>query len=144
MYIGLDIGTSGVKAVLVDENQDILANASAPLSVQRPRPLWSEQDPDALWQAVAAVMAALRSDRLAEYGAVRGIGMSGKMHGATLLDADDKVLRPAILWNDQRTGPQCDEIRKRVGKERLVQITGNDAMTGFTAPKILPISIANS
>jgi xylulokinase len=135
MYIGLDIGTSGVKAVLVDESQEILASASAPLSVQRPRPLWSEQDPDAWWQAVAAVMAALRSDRPAEYGAVRGIGMSGQMHGATLLDADDKVLRPAILWNDGRSGTECEELMAR--EPDTATITGNLAMPGFTAPKLI-------
>ena len=135
MYIGLDIGTSGVKAVLVDGDQAILADANAPLSVQRPHTLWSEQDPDAWWEAVETALTALRTARPAEYAAVRGIGLSGQMHGATLLDAAGKVLRPAILWNDGRSGAECGDLMAR--EPRTPELTGNLAMPGFTAPKLL-------
>ena len=135
LYIGLDIGTSGVKAVLVNGEQTILADANAPLTVQRPHPLWSEQDPRAWWEAVRAAMSALRNARPADYAAVRGIGLSGQMHGATLLDSDDNPLRPAILWNDGRSGAECAELLAR--EPRTPQITGNLVMPGFTAPKLL-------
>lgn len=135
MYIGLDIGTSGVKGVLVDERQAILADATAPLDVRRPHPLWSEQDPADWWSAVDTVMTALRSQSLTSYGAVSGIGLSGQMHGATLLDASDQVLRPAILWNDGRSGDECELLAQR--EPKLSEITGNVAMPGFTAPKLL-------
>lgn len=135
MFIGLDIGTSGVKGILVGENQQVLAEANAPLTISRPHPLWSEQDPNAWWQAVDTVMGLMRADRQAEYAAVRGIGMSGQMHGATLLDANDKVLRPAILWNDGRSGTECAELMAR--EPRTKDITGNLAMPGFTAPKLI-------
>jgi len=135
LFVGLDIGTSGVKAVLVDETQTILAEANAPLTVQRPHPLWSEQAPQAWWDAVETVMATLRADHPTQYGAIRGIGLSGQMHGATLLDADGAVLRPAILWNDGRSGDECQELIAR--EPSTSAITGNLAMPGFTAPKLL-------
>lgn len=135
MYLGIDLGTSGVKAVLVDDDQTVLDQANAPLEVSRPRPLWSEQDPDSWWGATCAVISDLKARRPSEMGAVRGIGLSGQMHGATLLDAEHKVLRPAILWNDGRSAAECAELERRVPDSR--RITGNLAMPGFTAPKLL-------
>ncbi len=135
MYLGLDLGTSGVKAVLVDEEQRVVDGETAALSVSRPRPLWSEQDPEDWWRAADAALRALAARRPRELGAVRGLGLSGQMHGATLLDARDRVLRPAILWNDGRAAAQCEELERRAPRARA--ITGNRAMPGFTAPKLL-------
>ena len=102
-----------------------------------PRPLWSEQDPGLWWDgAVAAIGSVLRATG-ASGADVDAIGLTGQMHGLVLLDETDGVLRPAILWNDQRTGAECDAIRAALGPERLVAITGNDALTGFTAPKLV-------
>jgi xylulokinase len=135
--LGLDISTTGAKALLIDRDGRVISSATHPLQLSTPYPLWSEQDPLDWW---AGMTASIR-DALAQAGAsgadIGAIGLTGQMHGLVLLDAQGEVLRPAILWNDQRTGAQCDEIRARVGKERLIQITGNDALTGFTAPKIL-------
>lgn len=135
MYLGIDLGTSGVKAVLVDEDQRVLTQASAPLTVQRPRPLWSEQDPESWWQATCRTIRDLRATHSRELARVRSIGLSGQMHGATLLDAHDRVLRPAILWNDGRSGEACAELLRRV--PNVIQITGNAVMPGFTAPKLI-------
>ena len=135
MYLGIDLGTSAVKVLLVDDRQQVVDQAGAPLTVNRPRPLWSEQDPHDWWSATAAAVAALRARRPGELGAVRAIGLSGQMHGATLLDAADRVLRPAILWNDGRSGAECAELERRAPHSRA--ITGNLAMPGFTAPKLL-------
>jgi len=132
MYLGIDIGTSSVKAVLMDGNGHLVAQGSAPLTVERPHPLWSEQNPDAWWRATVAAVRALPER---ERQAVKGIGLSGQMHGATLLDAADKPLRPAILWNDGRCEAECAELEKLEPKSR--SITGNIAMPGFTAPKLL-------
>src|SRR3712207_4986719 len=103
MYLGIDIGTSSVKAVLIDDSQAILGSASAPLDVSRPHPGWSEQDPDDWLRALEAALDALHARRGAAFAAVTGIGLSGHMHGATLLDADMRPLRPCILWNDGRS-----------------------------------------
>ena len=135
MYLGIDLGTSSVKIVLVDDAQRVLDQESVVLTLQRPRPSWSEQDPEAWWQATRSGLSALKARRAGEIAAVRGIGLSGQMHGATLLDAHDRVLRPAILWNDGRSGPQCAELERRVPHAR--EITGNLSMPGFTAPKLL-------
>ncbi|HYG86688.1 MAG TPA: xylulokinase [Azospirillum sp.] len=135
MYLGIDLGTSGVKAVLIDDDQRLVGQATAALEVSRPHPLWSEQDPDAWWAATNQAVAGLRAAHPQALGAVRGIGLSGQMHGATLLDARDRVLRPAILWNDGRSGAECTELERRVPTLRT--ITGNRAMPGFTAPKLL-------
>lgn len=132
MYLGIDIGTSAVKAVLVDGSGNVVGQQIAPLTVSRPRPLWSEQDPDAWWQAANAAVGALDATGRR---AVRAIGLSGQMHGATLLDSKDRPLRPAILWNDGRSGEECRELEALVPRSR--QITGNLAMPGFTAPKLL-------
>ncbi len=131
MYLGIDIGTSGVKVVVLDEVGVVCAQASAPLSVCRPHPLWSEQDPDAWWTATDA---AVRSLDAGIRAAIRGVGLAGQMHGATVLDADDKPLRDAILWNDGRSFAECDELERGVPGSR--EITGNLAMPGFTAPKL--------
>ena len=136
-FLGIDTSTTGSKALVINEQGEVVAVASSPHTLQTPRPLWSEQDPREWWRAVAAsVRAALEQAGIGgdEIGAV---GLTGQMHGLVLLDDEGNVLRPAILWNDQRTQKQCDEIHARIGKERFIQITGNVALTGFTAPKIL-------
>ncbi|WP_395024061.1 xylulokinase [Comamonas odontotermitis] len=135
MYLGLDLGTSALKALLLTDEGDIVGIADAPLSVDHPQPLWSEQHPSQWAQALEVVMAALgglHTDALAK---VRGIGLSGQMHGAVALDAAGTVLRPAILWNDGRSAPQCIKLCQRV--PHLTRIAGNLAMPGFTAPKLL-------
>ena len=135
--LGMDLSTTGAKALLIDETGRVVSSATTPLSLSTPQHLWSEQEPHEWWQATqSSITAALRSANLSA-ASVAAIGLTGQMHGLVLLDHDGDVLRPAILWNDQRCGAECDEIRARVGHERLVQITGNDALTGFTAPKIL-------
>ncbi|TWA83078.1 xylulokinase [Azospirillum brasilense] len=135
MYLGIDLGTSGVKAVLVDEAQRLVGQSTAPLDVSRPHPLWSEQDPEDWWAATGRAVAGLRAAHPDAMAAVRGIGLSGQMHGATLLDRQDRVLRPAILWNDGRSGAECAELERRAPTLRA--IAGNRAMPGFTAPKLL-------
>ena len=135
MFLGVDLGTSAVKAVLVDEGGEVVAQASSPLDVSRPKPLWSEQDPQAWWDAVTGAIQRLKATHPDELGATQAIGLSGQMHGATLLDASDEVLRPAILWNDGRSGAECEELEAAVPNAR--EITGNIAMPGFTAPKLL-------
>jgi len=137
VVLGIDVSTTATKAVLVGENGAVVAVGTSEYSYDIPRPLWSEQDPALWWDgAVQAIRAAL--DR----GGVRGdevaaVGLTGQMHGLVLLDEAGAVIRPAILWNDQRTALACDAIRKAVGPERLIEITGNDALTGFTAPKLV-------
>jgi xylulokinase len=135
VFLGLDFGTSGVKALLVDGEQTVLATVTVPLSVQRPTPGHSEQDPRAWWQAMLDAVDALGRDHAAPLSAVEGIGLSGQMHGAVLLDEGGKVLRPAILWNDVRASAECAELEAAVPGMR--QVTGNIAMPGFTAPKLL-------
>jgi xylulokinase len=132
MYLGIDIGTSAVKAAVIDGSGVIVAQASAPLAVSRPHPLWSEQNPADWWRAANAAVSALQP---AVRAAVRGIGLSGQMHGATLLDRQRRPLRPAILWNDGRSAPQCAELESALPD--MTQITGNRAMPGFTAPKLM-------
>jgi xylulokinase len=135
LFIGIDAGTSSVKAVLVDDGERILASASAHLEVQRPHPAWSEQDADGWLAATDRVLDELAAAYPAEMAAVDGIGLSGQMHGATLLGADDKPLRPAILWNDGRSAAECLVIEERCPRSR--EISGNIAMPGFTAPKLV-------
>ena len=113
-FLGLDIGTSSVKALLVDFDQRVLAEASVPLSVSRPHPLWSEQNPSDWVEGVEAAVAAIRRHAPSDFAALAGIGLAGHMHGATLLDAQDKPLRPAILWNDGRSFAECAELKRRV------------------------------
>lgn len=135
MFLGIDLGTSGVKALLVDHDERVLAEATAPLDVQRPRPLWSEQDPAAWWRATVLAVAELRAAAPAGCAAIEAIGLSGQMHGAVLLGAAGTVLRPAILWNDGRSGEECTVLEGRAPALRA--IAGNAAMPGFTAPKLL-------
>src|SRR6185312_424528 len=135
MYLGIDLGTSELKVVLVDAAQRLIATARRELQVQRPQPLWSEQDPAAWWAAVDAAMAELRAGVPRELAAVAAVGLSGQMHGAVLLDGAGRVLRPAILWNDARSGAECAALEARAPELR--RITGNLAMPGFTAPKLL-------
>ena len=134
-YLGLDIGTSSVKALLVDATQRVLAIGNAPLDVSRPHPLWSEQEPEHWWQATLAAVAEVRATAPAARRELAGIGLSGQMHGATLLDAAGRVLRPAILWNDGRSGAECAELHRLLPD--LTTRAGNIAMPGFTAPKLL-------
>ena len=133
--LGIDIGTSGTKVIAIDESGHLVATASAQYELSVPKPLWAEQNPADWWDAVCAccrqLTAQLGNDDIA------GIGLSGQMHGLVLLDASGQVLRPAILWNDNRTQKQCDEITETVGRDTLTAETANPALTGFTAPKIL-------
>ncbi|MBB4378626.1 xylulokinase [Bradyrhizobium sp. SBR1B] len=135
MYLGLDIGTSGVKAVLVSEAGAILATAARELALSHPAPLWSEQDPDSWLDAAIGAVDDLAARHQREVARVRGIGLSGQMHGATLLDEDGRPLRPAILWNDGRSQAECAVLEQRCPS--LHAIAGNLAMPGFTAPKLL-------
>lgn len=130
-YLGIDLGTSSVKAVILDGAGAVRATASSPLSVSHPQPRWSEQDPQAWWSATEAAV----TDVLKEVDArrVAAIGLSGQMHGATLLDDADRVLRPAILWNDGRADVECEALERVPG---FRDVTGNLAMPGFTAPKL--------
>jgi xylulokinase len=125
---GLDVGTTGVKAVAITPNGDVVATAEEGYLLSTPQVGWAEQDPEDWWQAAEAVIQRLPHAEL---------GLSGQMHGLVCLDERDRVLRPAILWNDQRTAAECSEIEERVGFERLIELTGNRALTGFTAPKLL-------
>jgi xylulokinase len=136
-FLGIDSSTTGVKALLLDEQGAVAGTATTELPLSTPKPLWSEQNPVDWWHgAVNSIRQVLAETGISGEDVV-GVGMTGQMHGLTLLDEAGEVLRPAILWNDQRTGAECDDIRARLGKEKLIKITGNDALTGFTAPKIL-------
>jgi xylulokinase len=135
MYIGIDLGTSGIKAVLVDDTQTLRASHIEALHVSRPHPGWSEQNPEDWWQGTLRALDALAAEHPDAMAAVRGIGLSGQMHGAVLLDARGQTLRPAMLWNDTRCETECRELEESLPAIR--QITGNPAMPGFTAPKLL-------
>ncbi len=135
MYLGLDFGTSSVKGVLIDARQKIIATATSGLVVSRPRPGWSEQNPEHWWKAANLVVKALRKAKPKAMAVVEGIGLSGQQHGATLLDKSGKVLRPCILWNDARSFEECAEILKRL--PRAMEISGNIPLAGFTAPKLM-------
>ncbi len=133
MYLGIDLGTSSLKAVLVGGDGAIVAQAGAPLTLSSPRAQWNEQDPEAWWAALLAALGDLRAEH--DLSGVRAIGLCGQMHGAVLLDDADRVLRPAILWNDGRAQAECAELEAT--ELRSAAITGNRAMPGFTAPKLL-------
>jgi xylulokinase len=128
VLVGLDVGTTGVKAVAVSPDGRVVAAASEEYPLSTPQPGWAEQEPEDWWRAAEACLSRLPTGP---------IGLSGQMHGLVVLDADNRVLRPAILWNDQRTGAECAEIEAAVGLARLIDLTGNRALTGFTAPKLL-------
>ena len=135
--LGIDTSTTATKAVLIDPSGTVLGLGVAEYGYDVPRPLWSEQDPASWWHGtVAAIRSVLASTGVAG-SEVSAIGLAGQMHGAVLLDAAGEVTRPAILWNDQRTAAACDEIRRAVGPHRLIEVTGNDALPGFTAPKLV-------
>jgi xylulokinase len=135
--LGIDTSTTATKALLMSADGEVLGVASSEYSYDTPRPMWSEQHPELWWRATTDSIHQVLSQSQVDPSDVKGVGLTGQMHGLVLLDPDGEVLRPAILWNDQRTAAECDEIRERLGKEQLIQITGNDALTGFTAPKIL-------
>src|SRR3954465_12083489 len=128
--VGIDVGTSAVKVRGVGEDGEVLERREVPYPLSTPRPGWSEQNPDDWWEATEKALDGLTDG-------VAGIGLSGQMHGLVTLDSADRPIRPAILWNDQRTAAECAEIEERVGFDRLVELTGNRALTGFTAPKLL-------
>jgi xylulokinase len=130
--VGLDVGTTGVKAIAVTKTGVVVARAEHGYPLSTPHPGWSEQDPEDWWRASEAALAEVSGGH-----EVVGIGLSGQMHGLVALDAAGEVIRPAILWNDQRTAAECAEIEELVGLERLIELTGNRALTGFTAPKLL-------
>jgi xylulokinase len=129
--IGLDVGTSSLKGLVIDEHGDVLAEAERSYAFDTPRPGWAEQDPELWWQATEAVLGELGAD------GADGIGLSGQMHGLVALGGDDRPLRPAILWNDGRAQRECELIEQRVGVDRLIELCGNRARAGFTAPKLL-------
>ena len=132
MYLGLDIGTSSVKAVLIDDEQNVVGSATADLDVSRPHTGWSEQDPESWWAATEGVFDGLARDHRAAMSAVKGIGLSGQMHGATLLDASDRPLRPCILWNDVRSAAEAAALDANpISRAR----TGNIVFPGFTDRK---------
>jgi len=134
VLVGLDVGTGGARAVAVVESGEVVAEASSEYPLHSPRPGWTEQDPADWWEGAREVLkkvAAETGERVA------GIGLTGQMHGSVFLDASDQVIRPALLWNDQRTHRQCEEITREVEEERLISIAGNPALTGFQAPKIV-------
>ena len=135
--IGIDVSTTATKAVLIDETGAVRGVAIAEYGFEVPRPLWSEQDPALWWTGAAKAIRSVLDETRVRGDDVAAVGLAGQMHGLVLLDARNEVLRPAILWNDQRTAAECDSIRSAVGPERLIAITGNDALTGFTAPKIV-------
>ncbi|HYM98129.1 MAG TPA: xylulokinase [Aestuariivirgaceae bacterium] len=133
--LGIDVGTSSVKVVLVDEAQKVQASASSPLKLARPQNGWSEQQPDDWWKAAVAAIGAVRKKKPKAFSVIDAIGLSGQMHGATLLDRTDVPIRPAILWNDGRAEKECRELEEK--EPGLREIAGNIAMPGFTAPKLL-------
>lgn len=139
-FLGLDVSTTSSKALLIDEKASVVGTASSPHSLSSPKPLWSEQDPAQWWQAVQQSIQELIRQTGVQPVDIAAVGLTGQMHGLVLLDSENSVLRPAILWNDQRCQAQCDEIHERIGKQRFIQISGNVALTGFTAPKLLWVS----
>lgn len=135
--IGLDISTTATKALLLDEAGVVVANTSSSYEYDMPKPRWTEQHPIVWWDAAVEALRSLLEQTEVSGVDVDAVGLTGQMHGSVLLDTVGDVVRPAILWNDQRTVDECNEIRRRLGRQRLIEITGNDALTGFTAPKLL-------
>lgn len=135
--LGIDVSTTATKALLIDQQGSVVAVAAQEYNFETPQPLWSEQDPALWWYGAVQSIRAVLAQSGVDPAQIAGVGLTGQMHGLVLLDANGTVLRPSILWNDQRTAAQCDEIRRRIGKAQLIQLTGNDALTGFTAPKVL-------
>src|ERR1041385_4283752 len=125
LFLGIDVSTTAAKALLVDDTGRVVSSASTPLTLSTPRLLWSEQRPQDWWQATAASIRQALDQANISGAQVAAIGLTGQMHGLVLLDESGEVLRPAILWNDQRCGAECDDIHARIGKERFIQITAN-------------------
>jgi xylulokinase len=136
-FLGIDVSTTATKALLIDDQGDVVAVAAAEYGFDTPQPLWSEQDPALWWHGAVQSIRTVLNQAGVNPTEIDGIGLTGQMHGLVLLDGAGQVLRPSILWNDGRTAAECDLIRARLGRERLIAVTGNDALTGFTAPKIL-------
>src|SRR5688572_30083275 len=138
VFLGIDIGTSGTKTLVIDEKGNILAEAVATYPLHHPKPLWSEQDPEDWWQATVKTVREVVAKAELKRDDVKAIGLSGQMHGSVFLDKQGQVIRKALLWNDQRTAEECDEIEDRAGgRKQLIKMVANPALTGFTAPKIL-------
>ena len=137
VVLGIDVSTTATKAIVIDASGRVLGMASSEYPFEQPHPLWSEQHPHLWWDGTAEAIAGALSAAGVTGDDVAAVGLTGQMHGLVLLDADGDVIRPAILWNDQRTAAECDAIRAALGPAHLVEITGNDALTGFTAPKLL-------
>lgn len=136
ILLGIDVGTSGAKAVLIDDAGNTLASATTDYPLSTPRPLWAEQDPEDWWRATVSSVRAVIERSRAPAERIVGVAFTGQMHGLVLLDARGNVLRPCIMWNDQRTGAECAELTARVGADRVLELTGNAILPGFTAPKI--------
>lgn len=137
-YLGIDIGTSGTKTLLIDADGVVIAEANASYPLYQPKPGWTEQDPEDWWQATVKTVRAVMRKSKVKPAAVRAIGLSGQMHGSVFLDQQDNVIRRALLWNDQRTAAECDEITSSAGGRRaLIKMVANPALTGFQAPKVL-------
>ncbi len=137
--LGIDIGTSGTKALLIDadRNGEVIASSTKTYPLYTPKPLWAEQEPEDWWQATIAAIREILDESAVDPNQIKGIGLSGQMHGSVFLDADDNVLRPAILWCDQRTQTECDWIMDTVGREKTIELISNPVLTGFTAGKIV-------
>ena len=137
-YLGIDVGTSGTKTLLIDESGKVIAEANAEYSLHTPRPGWTEQDPEDWWNATVKTVRAVIKKSKTKPAEIKAIGLSGQMHGSVFLDKKDKVIRPALLWNDQRTEAECNEITSSAGgRKALIKMIANPALTGFQAPKIL-------
>lgn len=138
MYLlGIDVGTTGTKTLLIDESGAVISSATRTYPLSTPRPLWAEQDPEDWWQAAISTIQAVLRDSNVSPSDIKGIGLTGQMHGAVFLDEVNRVLRPSILWCDQRTGAECDWIMEQIGVDKVVELTSNPVLTGFTAPKIV-------
>jgi xylulokinase len=135
--LGIDVGTTGSKAILIDAGGAVQASATTEYPMSTPQPLWAEQDPADWWRATATSIRQVLAESGVQPGQVAGVGLTGQMHGLVLLDAQGEVLRPCIMWNDQRTAAQCAAITRQVGAEKVLRLTGNPVLPGFTAPKIV-------
>jgi len=133
-FIGIDVGTSSIKALLVNPNGEVLANSNPQYPFQTPAPLWAETDPEVWWHATCAALKELLKDQKPER--IGGVGLTGQMHGLVLLDQEGQPLRPCIMWNDQRSYKECDEMMESIGQSEVLRITGNPILAGFTAPKL--------
>ena len=147
-FLGLDVSTTSSKALLIDHHGEVLGTASSPHTLSSPKPLWSEQDPMEWWQAVTQSIRNVISQTKIDPNEIEAVGLTGQMHGLVILDEQNEILRPAILWNDQRCQAQCDEIHERIGKERFIRcrdrvesalvfgrVGGNDGKHCFRRPK---------